>query len=341
MSPAFQFLSHNMGGNESLAEQLGNDFPNGHTFFGFSNQENNCYVNSILQALFNLDPIINYCRRFQELLDQYDFSELFYKVPLGQFATMCLKIQDSQDKEILLSTHSFLKSVFANATQFELGQQCDAHELLISLFAMFDIASSKFNELVDRNVLPSFSSLFKGVVTTFLQCGCGKITNKADEMLYIPVATTSSLDESLEKFLYCDIDLSSNICHPFLEHSIIPQFTTLPKLLVIQILRFIQTDSGTIKNVYHVPFKTEIVLRAEEVCLYCLRSIIIHLGKTISSGHYVTLYNYLDKWYLANDSNVSVISNEHLHQFISTGQLIEGLESPTAYLMIYEQAEMK
>ena len=117
--------------------------------------------------------------------------------------------------------------------------------------------------------------------------------------------------------------------------------TKLPEFLVIQLSRFhfdpiqkfpyknTKRISFPLKNLdLSQVFYENVVNTASDNHLYELKSVVLHSnGSTALSGHYVSYSKISHKWYLCNDSSVSVVDMEREK---STNQILEN-----AYILFY------
>ena len=117
--------------------------------------------------------------------------------------------------------------------------------------------------------------------------------------------------------------------------------TKLPDYLAIQLSRFHfdPIQKFPYKNTKQISFPLKgldlsqvhydsVVNTASNSCLYELKSIVVHSnGSTALSGHYVSYTKYNNRWWLCNDSTVSLVDMEFEK---STNQILEN-----TYLLFY------
>jgi hypothetical protein len=59
----------------AIHANLGPSFPGSHTLIQLVNKDGDCYINSILQALYNLRPTQNYCWACQQVFESDGLTE--------------------------------------------------------------------------------------------------------------------------------------------------------------------------------------------------------------------------------------------------------------------------
>jgi len=98
------------------------------------------------------------------------------------------------------------------------------------------------------------------------------------------------------------------------------KFENSPKDLIIQTYRFGQRQGYSIKNFESFQISSDQTRWAEPTAQYDLVSCIVHLGLD-NQGHYVTLLKKPEGWYLANDSKVTLLSNQKAKEYLEKGYL--------------------
>jgi hypothetical protein len=120
------------------------------------------------------------------------------------------------------------------------------------------------------------------------------------------------------------------------------QFETVPKQLLIGLKRF-DNNSSKINSPVDMPLdlylSPEMTKENEEVH-YCLAKVIVHIGSTLGSGHYVYYEKKPtknqageDEWLKFNDAQVTTISSEEMTD------ILQGKKdrSETSYMHLYER----
>ena len=104
----------------------------------------------------------------------------------------------------------------------------------------------------------------------------------------------------------------------------------LPKILFISLNRFNETFQKNNSNIYinpNINFDVDTIETANSNQIYNLKSLGIHYGN-LSGGHYVSLCNIEDEFYLYNDNIVNKLKKEDVYEQLTNNN--------TGYLIVYE-----
>ena len=250
---------------------------------GIINIGNSCYLNSALQLLFNSSDFINIVKNC--------------KIPLS----ITNKINDNIKNYYNGSNNSFnpreIKSIIDQRTkQFNGSSQQDSTEFIIFLL-----------DIIDKDIHESLYNYF-GIETTInIKC---KLLNCLHEtsciqkelLLYLPI--TENLTESYRKYKTVEKLTDSYKCDKCSTKIILRkkiETTIWPNSLIIALRRFDNFMKKNNTNIY-IPF----IWRHN----YRLSGGIVHIGN-FNGGHYI-YYGYntkINKWFIANDNNISIIDN--------------------------------
>ena len=120
---------------------------------------------------------------------------------------------------------------------------------------------------------------------------------------------THDLYNLLDDFVRPEL-VSGYICtHCFVQHTTEKTLDILstPEVLVVQLKRF----SNLEKSYDHVTFPSQLGLQfvsaVNERQHYRITGVIVHIGDTVKSGHYVSYINHMGRWYLTNDTIVQEV----------------------------------
>jgi ubiquitin C-terminal hydrolase len=281
---------------------------------GLLNLNNNCYANSVIQALFLSRGLL---LAISSLKD--NISRLLYSL-----------LNDLKNSsKYCLNPESFLNAIFSGAPHlFRKGVQSDASEFLKFILDRMEDELKKIKTQDSTEELP-----FTGRVQNRIQCLECKTTSKKEEAfleldLFFPEQLLDQQELSLNSLL------DSYFSHTKLEKSdqyfcstcncprdaiLSPSIQKFPSLLVISLKRF-QFSNGSLKKLMApVDFPLKISLpnhQQNENEIYNLYACIIHSGSSAEYGHYYTIgrnpENQSPDWYIFNDSNIDKISYEQI-----------------------------
>ena len=244
---------------------------------GIYNIGNSCYMNSGLQLLFASHSFRMLCKnnKFGKIINDYDNTN-------GSF----------NPKEI--------KTVLSQYTKiFNNRDQQDSYEFIIYMLDSVD----KMNKSNNYDLYNLF-----GLHTTInIKCkmmNCLKESENVEKDLFLHLPITSDLSESYRKYKVIERlqNDTAYMCENCMRKTIARKKITTskwPDNLIIVLKRF---DNMMNKN------NMNINIPLEWRHGYKLKGGIIHLG-SYGGGHYIYYGLENNKWYLANDTNISNIND--------------------------------
>ena len=267
---------------------------------GILNIGNSCYLNSILQLLFNSST---FCKIISNNLSNTTNVINIINDNINNYNSMNNKYFNPTNIKTIIDSYT---------TIFRGTDQNDSSELLIYLFEMIekivpDIIHNEFALHCNINIK-----------CKYLQCLHTSMHIEKNLMLYLPL--TPTLDDSYRMYKSIERLQGNNMydCDNCKKIRNNPKTIARKKLemvkwpnnLIIVIKRF---DNMMKKN------NNMISIPLEWRHNYKLRGGVIHMGN-LRGGHYV-YYGYSDKmnkWFFANDSDISLIEDIHVNDFVNT-----------------------
>ncbi|ONK58959.1 uncharacterized protein A4U43_C08F1490 [Asparagus officinalis] len=267
---------------------------------------NSCYVNAVLQCLTHTVPLV-------EALRSSDHSSLCSR-GADEFCSFCI-LKKHVDYCLRASGFSITPKLFVNnlskiSSDFEPGQQQDAHEFLCCLL-------DKLHQSFNSEHSP-ISQIFGGhIKSQVCCCNCAHVTDTYESMidlsLEIDNAETFTLIDALESFTKVetlddpDNKFSCEACQDkvFVEKQI--KLFEAPQVLSINFKRFKVCSSGIYKIDKFVEYPLQLDLRPflsspenEMQYNYELYAIIVHY-----EDHYYSIVRSTDNiWHALNDDKV-------------------------------------
>lgn len=311
--------------------------------FGLYNLRGSCYINTVLQLLFN-------DKKFQNVL-AYDNEN---KTPLLQ------SLKKLYNESSLNNTRLFIEDCKKYITYMDFNMQNDIQEFLILLLDCLNKELQGKICCVNKNCrsfvgflknewikhhpdgISTIADTFHGQTITQIKCpNCKEIFHNAE------VFTTLALDlesnnkhETINNLIYkyfegdyienwkCD---KCKTCHEKVKRKIV--LTRYPETLIITLKRFDFLRHG-FKNIKQISFE-ETLIFDNEYCLYTndivydLSSIGCHIGCN-ASGHYFAKVKTIDNKWITIDDDVISYDN--------------GLDSnvySTAYILMFSFKEFR
>lgn len=279
---------------------------------GLKNVGNTCYLNSVLQCLTYTTPL-------QLFLRGQDHSKENCAVEDGDFCIICeLKecIKEMTNGEYMwIVPKNILLNIKKICPYFELGNQEDAHELLISIVNMINDSFlldkkpilSKIKNAEERMKIEEtsiISEVFGGKFLSKMRCTeCGNVTASSESFIDISLDLSEhakSLEEGFHNFTKIElINKSASYkcekCDRIVNIHKQMSIWRPPEVLCIHLKRFDILKGGSKINksvVYGETLNLNNYISPEspyndDSSIYELYAIITHYGSTIFSGHYV------------------------------------------------------
>ena len=325
----------------AAADKCKKNLPSKHskctTITGITNLGNTCYMNSVMQCLNSLTPLVTYFEGNTYLGDIHPDSK--YNGILAKEVSAAFKIMNSRGRPIsLLSLKELIGNLYNPFVGF--GQE-DAHEFLIKLLELMyeDLGREKISTLhgtpddvpngqIDVGV-PKILEILQGMHKITVLCKSCHYTSSSFEPFNVlslsPPTTKTSNVEKLLKCAYGDNHISYTCpgCRKQDSSRQKHEIVKLPQVLILHLKRFDVNNKGISKNQQYVDFPLEKLNVGESQHAYKLSGITNHYG-TLHAGHYISFCKSRSDggWYKCDDSKIT--------------KLDASIKTSAAYLLYYE-----
>jgi ubiquitin C-terminal hydrolase len=333
---------------------------------GLLNLGNKCYMNSILQCLFNSLKLTDYILSTDYKDDMDTKSRKNEQYVLHSYVTLLNHVWESNQ---LIKPKTFVENFSKFHRKYYSLQQQDSHECLLYILDILHKALSyeievdikgevktRTDELMKKS-LETWKSFYEKeysfVIETFygnlvnnIKCGSCSFSEEVFEPynnLSISIQdTTSSLTECLDNYFNNDHVIDSWKCEKCNNNGCNKSsiLWTLPNYLIINLKRFKQSG-GVSKNNNMISFPLKDLNLTKYISsdkndmnnyIYDLYAVNYH-GGDLNGGHYWSACKNLDgNWYNFNDGNVSKYNSSNLES-----QLI----TKDAYILFYQRKFIK
>lgn len=322
---------------------------------GLVNLGNTCYMNSVLQMLFNFKSLVYTLKSSVKCLKQKRREN-----PLLNSLYILFEEMESSDSN--LAPVSLKKNIDIFFPKFKDKIEHDAHEFLLDLIDFLHrFTYNKYTIQID-NLKDYSSNIYKDYVKSFYDCF--KFNTYISRQMYSCLTKTRICDDcenktyKFEHFLSFDLDINNDneslntlltryfatdyiyiecekcgSTYHNVEHSVDTTINKLPSILFITLKRFSFINGEQFKNNKKVIIPQDINLSKfystldETNTQYNLKHIICHTGNYIDTGHYFTLSKYFDNWCRFDDTKVTRNIFENIND----------LDPSLPYILAYER----
>jgi uncharacterized UBP type Zn finger protein len=311
--------------------------------FKFRNSHSICFANSVLQCMFQCEAVEQHVAMFDAKFAKLGLRNVFDDRPFFIFAQRLKDGLRSEEKEVELSASRLMSSIRRTTDSFPSGCQSDAHEFFVTLLTLFDEMIENVWEVSRDYEISLFSANFMTEVTTAIFCSCGKCREIKEKFATIPIRFGyQDFFTSLERFAAPEANLYEPLaCHRGGEIEVDRQIVTFPAVLVFHFCRFVQNEWGRLNKIHdHMEWPTQFSVRNSTGNLidYSIDSVVVHIGASLTEGHYVAIVNFGGCWLLADDTRLRSLTNDQIDAFRRKGSVTGwGWKYSSAYLLFYRR----
>lgn len=296
---------------------------------GLHNKGNTCYMNSVLQSLVHLPPLLNalLTQDDERLRGRFGSNAQRFDA-LGEMASLAKRLLGKQGSSgYAVSPTAFLTNLKSYARTLRPFRQEDAHE-----FLRFLLDAMQKSSLIraPKSLKPAdpirettlVHKIFGGRLRSRVQCQvCKHNSDTFDPILDLSLdirnLPSNTLGSALHKFTEVDHLRGSEKykcekCRKPVNAT--KQFTIdqAPRCLTIHLKRFTLTGQKLSKQIQFTENLTlgkEVLSEGVRPAHYTLRSVVHHQGSGPNSGHYIASVRHTagtsNKWFEANDDIIS------------------------------------
>jgi ubiquitin C-terminal hydrolase len=293
--------------------------------------------------------VTSYFEAFHETSAEHPLTRRVRATPLGQFYCLFCLVYCEDRREFFEMASGLLGAVRRETDQFTSGEHHDCHELLIFLIDSFDRSIATLNKKYGMATFQKFSPLFECKRTVYFEgnsCQHSDECTEADSSFYLALEEPSKDDFqtridklSTPEILNGEERWRCEKCQEDVDATRSVIYNELPPICVVQLQRFKYIQKSQIVSKVRTPITipTAMTLRkGEETLEYDLKTIVVHLGTGIEEGHYVALLRMYERWILADDNKLSLMSDAKFRIYTGSRKSSK-CENPVPYVLFYER----
>lgn len=290
--------------------------------YGIENEENLCYLNSIIHILFSIKPLFNFFKKIKT--DDPIVNEL-HKIALASFDLInedVIHVDNYYYDDNMKLSSEFLYEKMDKVFNLN-GYQHDCHEILNQLINYihenFKMNIKRTNSLdsfqnyikYDLSILDdtfnrkcsTVSNLFQGNIKNCIICpNCKKVNSIIEPFMDISLNMKSSLQESVNDFIKCSRleNFSCDLCKFNKYGKSKVSFLNVPYYLIIHLKRY---NNLAEKNCSNIDIPKLLKINSE---YYKIISTIDHIGESLDYGHYVANLKINENYIQIDDEEITL-----------------------------------
>jgi ubiquitin C-terminal hydrolase len=316
--------------NGEIHSALGGALPDSHTLIQLANKDGDCYVNSVLQALYNLGPVQAHIWGCQLLFEREALTVRAEQSHFGFFVRIFVDSMRAPQNEVWYEPNYFLDSLFHDG-RFQRGTPSDAHEFFLFLVNSLSDIQNLINFEQCRDLFDSFADTFRFAVERTCAYPEGDAFVVRESFCACPLPIENSIAAGLDSW----------VCSQGPDGSFfVRTFVQLPPVFACHTTRYQVADDGGFEKVF-APMELQESLELSDgdgVKRYELCSVVLHNGIDLENGHYICVLRAAGMWLLADDTYFRGIGDDELRAFFATGR-VNGYEKVTVSIVFYQRVE--
>lgn len=318
----------------SIHERLGYNFPHEHTIIQLANTNCTCYINSVLQSLFNVPKIQQYLEDVERILNEKNAKDIFSGTLFCLFVKIYIDSQRAPQNEVYYEPNYFLDKLFSISKTLVRGQMGDSFEFFWILINQFDKEIRQINQSLcgpSEILIHPFSDHFK--------FGISSRRNPAFPAYPYPLAEefVSSMPILMNN-QGIEAAIDEWKVNPYLR-----EIRTLPNVLVLKLMVFNVIDGVYRKDFTKVPIPIELTLKSngarKEEAAYELISTVMHLGDE-NGGHYISVFKACDRIIVGDDANFWALNDEQFEKFLDLNEIPGSEQCSAPCILFYHKMKM-
>lgn len=293
--------------------------------YGIENEENLCYLNSIIHILFSIKPLFNFFKKIKT--DDPIVNEL-HDIAIGSYDFInedVIHVDNHYYDDNMKLSSEFLYEKMDNVFNLN-GYQHDCHEILNLLInyihEKFKITIPRTESLdnfkncvkTDLSILnetfnrksSTVLNLFQGKIKNCIICPeCKKVNSIIEPFIDVSLNMSNSLQDSINEFTKCSKlqNFSCDLCKFNKYGKSKVSFLEFPYYLIIHLKRY---NSLSKKNCDIINIPKLLKINSE---YYKVISTIDHIGESIDYGHYIANIKTNENYIQIDDEEISIVEN--------------------------------